>query len=382
MTTIISSADINSFNEPLLTTFQNQASYRLYQIASFATEPICLAHECYVRSKVENLAKRLGLLSCAFFFAILAAGTSLPGIALRWAASKIQTKPFIHISNQASYLDPPKKFSLLSWNVCCVGGGYTISDGGVLPWRSRIENIGKEILKKNADITCLYETFDTQSAFYLAQKFKDAGYCDIFFNMGSKGVGVSSGILVASKYRIKNPNFTRFSKDLLVGRTKNAAKGVFSFDLSCNDKPFATIFATHLQHSEIPQIPTPDERSAREKQMGIISEKIQKIANKCVLLTGDLNLDRDEANNSNWLKDFSEDDSIKEIKTWGGDEFCAKLMKKEVSSPLNLDYTLLKKDSAESLTTTAVETGFESDKYKKEALSDHLGLYSEITLKT
>ena len=57
-------------------------------------------------------------------------------------------------------------------------------------------------------------------------------------------------------------------------------------------------------------------------------------------------------------------------------------MKKEVSSPLNLDYTLLKKDSAESLTTTAVETGFESDKYKKEALSDHLGLYSEITLKT
>lgn len=382
MTTITCSDVIDSFNEPLLTTFQNQVSYRLYQVASFATEPICLAHEYYIRSKVENLAKRLALLSCAFFFAILAAGTSLPGIALREAASKIQTKPFIHISNQAAYLDQPKKFSLLSWNICCVGGGYTISDGGVLPWRSRIEKITKEILKKNADVTCLYETFDTQSAFYLAQKLQEAGYCDIFFNMGSKGVGVSSGILVASRYRIKNPHFTQFSKDLLVGRTKNAAKGLFSFDLSSKGKPFATIFATHLQHSEIPQIPTPEERSAREKQMDIICEKIQKIANRCVLLTGDLNLDRDEANDSNWVKDFSEDDSIKETKTWGGDEFCAKLMKKEVSSPLNLDYTLLKKDSAESLSTTAIETGFEGDKYKKEALSDHLGLYSEITLKT
>src|SRR5690606_8728250 len=112
----------------------------------------------------------------------------------------------------------------------------------------------------------IYETFDTKSAFLLAEKLKEKGYTHFYFNIGPQALGVSSGIFVASKYEIGQPEFTRFPKETLVGRTKAAAKGIFAFDLKSHGKSFARIHATHLQHSEECSHPTQEERSGRERQ--------------------------------------------------------------------------------------------------------------------
>ena len=67
--------------------------------------------------------------------------------------------------------------------------------------------------------------------------------------------------------------------------------------------------------------------------------------------------------------------------SWDGDEFCAKLVRdKKVSGPLNLDHTLIKKGTAKKIETILVETGYDAKQLKKEALSDHKGLLSRITL--
>lgn len=360
--------------------------------AAHLTDPICRAHETYRRihlidalasqsSSFYTLLAKTSLVAKLFGFGTLALFTTIPGIFLRTLGAALQRSPFIHLHGDSAEKSLPqdRSFSLLSWNICCVGAGYPITDGGVLPWSDRIDAIVDKILEKDADVNCLYETFDTKGAFYLANRLRAKGYTHIYFNMGPRALGVSSGILVASKYSIDNPEFTPFSQETLVGRTKFATKGVFSFDLFDRKFPFARIHATHLQHSAEPSFPTAEEISAREKQMNIILGKLPSLTNRCTLVTGDLNLDDNEYLASSWHKRFTKGDAFSPSeKTWGGDAFCAKMMDQRPSAPLNLDHTLLLSASARLIHTTLVKTDFEGTTFQPHALSDHAGLFTHI----
>lgn len=372
----------------------NGIALRVFQIASYLTDPICKAHEYYWRLavvdplnptayKISNLLRKAALCVGIAGWALLAAGASLPGIGLRVLGSYIQKEPFIYMqgSEEPKRLPTDRSFSLLSWNVCCVGAGYSISDGGVLPWSFRIDAIIEKMIEKDADVNCLYETFDSKSAFYICERLKQNGYNHFYFNIGPKAIGVSSGILIASKYKMHNPEFSPFPQDSLVGRTKHAAKGVFSFDLESQGEYFTRIYSTHLQHSEEPQFPTVEEIEARRKQMQMIVDKIHVVKDRCRVVTGDLNLDDEEYKNSSWQIHFHKGDQFEDgLKTWGGDEFCARLVEKRVSGPLNLDHTMILNGTARSIETNLVETGYDPAVFKEGVLSDHSGLFSKITV--
>lgn len=360
-----------------------------FRIASSLTDPVCKCHELFRRIQVVDalnpmgdiltcLIKKIALFICLLGWAFLAIFATLPGIGLRALGSYFQTAPFIHVQEDGGKTDA-NSFSLFSWNVCCVGAGYPITDGGVVPWADRIDAIIHKIAEKNADVNCLYELFDANAAFLLCEKLKEHGYSHFYLNIGPQATGVSSGILIASKYKMKNPEFCPFSQDMLIGRTKYAAKGVFSFDLEGDGGLFARIYSTHLQHSEEPEFPTSDEIEARRRQMELIVEKINGVRDRCIVLTGDLNLDDREYASSLWHKQFQKGDDFVG-KTWGGDGFCARLMDKRVSGPLNLDHTMILKGSARSIRTTLIETGFDPEIYQEGALSDHAGLLSEIVV--
>ena len=364
----------------------------VFRVASYLTDPICKCHELMRRlhlvdhlhptaMKVANVARKMLLVGAMAVCAFTALFTTLPGIALRGMGVYLQKEPFIHWKgdHKDKILPSDRTFSLLSWNICCVGAGYSISDGGVMPWRFRIDAIVDKILKKDADVNCLYETMDTSSAFYIAEKLQQNGYSHIYFNIGPKAVGASSGIMVASKYAIKNPQFTQFPLDSLVGRTKHAAKGVFGFDLQSKGKTFATVFATHPQHSAEPSYPTDEEIEARRKQMKIILEQVDKVKDRCVVVTGDLNLDDEEYRKSPWSSRFQKGDTFHDPDyTWGGDKVCAGIMSQRPSLPSNLDHTMVKAGSARSIRTSLVKTGYVGTLFKEKALSDHAGLFSQI----
>ncbi len=366
----------------------------IFQAASYLTDPVCKAHECYRRIAVvsslhptaypiTNLIRKVILCVAMIGWTLTATVTTMPGIGLRALGSYLQTEPFICVktSQQPKVLSSDRSFSLLSWNICCVGAGYTISDGGVVPWNSRIDKIIEKVIEKDADVNCLYETFDSKSAFYLCERLKQHGYNHFYFNIGPKAVGVSSGILVASKYSICNPEFTPFPLHSLVGRTKNAAKGVFSFDLQNGGNPFARVYTTHLQHSEQAEFPTQEEVRARQKQMQIIIDKVRSVSNRCVVVTGDLNLDDTEYHNTRLSDHFHKGDRFGNgDRTWGGDQFCAQLMGKQGSGSLNLDHTMVVQGTARAIETTLIETGYDPAVFKESALSDHRGLFSKIAL--
>lgn len=365
-----------------------------FRTAAYLTDPICKAHELYRRIyivdaqhptayRVSNYARKLSLFAAMLTCAAAAIFTTLPGIALRGMTAYLQKEPFIYVKGDGEEKALPSDgtFSLLSWNICCTAAGYSISDGGVYPWTFRIDDICDKIAEKNADVNCLYETFDTHSAFYLCEKLQEKGYSHFYFNIGPKAVGVSSGIFVASKYAIDNPEFTPFPLDSLVGRTKHAAKGLFAFDLQNRGKSFARIHATHLQHSEESQFPTDEELDARRKQMEIIVKKIERVRDKCAVLTGDLNLGDEEYTASSWSSLFQKGDLYHDPdKTWGGEEFYNRIAGKRISAPMNLDHTMVVKGTARGIETSLVKTGYDPTKYRKEALSDHAGLFSKITV--
>ncbi|MDP1835927.1 MAG: hypothetical protein Q8K75_08375 [Chlamydiales bacterium] len=363
-----------------------------FKVASYLTDPVCKGHELFRRlyvvealnptaHAVANKARKvflyIGIVACG----AVAVFSSVPGIVLRYAAAQLQSHPYIHVKGHGhgKALPADHAFTLLSWNICCISGGYSISDGGVAPWASRIDAIIDEIIAKDADVNCLYEVFDVKAATYISERLKEHGYVHIYFNIGPKAVGVNSGILVASKYDVQNPEFTAYSEDMLVGRTKNAAKGVFAFDLSSEGKSFARIFATHLQHSEEPEFATDEEVEARRKQMKVIADKIDQVRDKCVVLTGDLNFDDSEFDAIPGRDRFQEGNTFTE-KTWGGDEFCAGIVEKRVSQGLNLDHTAILRGTARDITTSLVRTGYDPAVYTESALSDHEGLFSKISL--
>lgn len=400
-----------------------------FRLASFLTDPVCKVDELYARLFVEDsgyAGARAAFLGAQMvgYGALGAVGGPL-GLGLRALGCYLQKNPFRFIETGAK----PKKlegnrFSLLSWNICCVGGGYPITDGGVPSWPSRIDAIARAIIEKNADVVCLYETFDYGSVLtltertILAEKLKEQGYTHIYCNIGPRALGVCSGISVFSKFETAEPEFVPFPESTLVGRTKNATKGVFSFSLKDGERTFARIYATHLQHSEKPAHPEKKERVARAAQMKIITDKMnaEKQHGVCSILTGDLNLDDEEYNMSSWKDLFNKGkllfDPVLE-RTWGGDAYCAKLSNcrsvassvmafftnliweipivdtlgsKEASGPLNLDHTAILKGTIGTLKTSLLKTHFNHEVYRefdeedRPILSDHQGLYSEITL--
>lgn len=370
----------------------NNYSRAAFWGASKLSDPICKSHEYFRRIqivdalypeewKVVRLARQFFLGTLFVYFGALGIITAPPSIALRALGIRLQATPFLYEKGNAPEKILPSKpsFSLLSWNICCVAGGYPVSDGGVLPWSDRIDALAEKIIETDADVTCLYETFDLQAAARLSDELKAAGYSHIYYNIGPKAMGPPSGIFVASKYRIANPEFISFPQELLIGRTKHASKGIFTFDLVSNGAAFATVAATHLQHSEQPEFPTSEEIQARAAQMEMLVERIKGVQTRAVLVVGDLNLDDQEFSSSAWSPLFEKNDQFSE-KTWGGDAFCARLTGKEISGPLNLDHSMSLKGSVRSLETSLIDTGFDAEILSQGALTDHRGLLTQIHL--
>lgn len=366
----------------------------MFRWASCLTEPVCRSHERYRRiylvdtlypgaSRLANLARKVRLLAELLGHAGLASLATIPGIALRQAAASWQRRPYLYTRapSPGKTLPPDRAFSLLSWNVCCVGGGYPVSDGGVLPWPARIDAIADAIVRLDADVVCLYEVFDLRAALHLRDALSHAGYGHCFHNIGPRGLGVSSAILVASKYDVGDAEFTAFPVDTLVGRTKSANKGVFAFDVQSAGETFARVYCTHLQHSEECMYATPEERAGRAAQMQIVLERVARGWGRCVVVTGDLNLDDEEYHGSSWRDRFEKGDDYRDPRrTWGGDAFCATMVGKRVSLPLNLDHTMLLRGTGRGIRTSLIEVGYDASRFRTEALSDHAALLSRISV--
>ncbi|MBM3193925.1 MAG: hypothetical protein FJZ59_06830 [Chlamydiae bacterium] len=352
----------------------------LFQIGAYLTDPICKAHEFYaIASVTEKTVFKIVFIITAVALLALSLVTTIPGALFRFLANRIERNPFIcWQGKEAKRIGEDKKFTISSWNICCMVAGFSIGEN-LMPWAYRIDKIIGDIVGKGADVNCLYETFDATAAFYIKERLRKHGYNHFYFNIGSRAFGVSSGIMIASKYKVEDPEFTIFPKKSLLGATKFSSKGVFGFTLTSRNRPFARIHATHLQHSEVAQAPTIDEKRAREVQMNLISQKVQaylkKYPNICSVVTGDLNLDDREFRELH-LEDMYDKGDIVGPETFGGNV-------SQQTGPLNLDHTMALRGSLQSINSVVDDTNDYNPidlQGEGHAPSDHKLLFTEIVL--
>ena len=378
-----------------------------FLLASYLTDPVCKVREYswqieLVDRQLDEAKKTTTYWQIGMVLAgIGALAATIPGMALRGAVSYFQNEPFIHLrGNLPEKTVEGNELKLFSKNVAYIAGGYAISHSGVAPWTYRIDSQIKEIREQNSDVVCLLEVYDTSAAFYLYEQMKDE-YAHFYFNMGSKAVGPNAGIFIASKYPINNAEFVPFPVQTLQNQAKWTCKGFFRCDVG----NIARLYTTHLQNSAPPISPNRtiveisqemieqalhedchDDVVARAAQMHLIMEDLKEngFSSGPVVIAGDLNMDEEELSKLPWNAEWDPGVvNYGDKKTWGGDQFSVELLKSgtPASGPANLDYVLVQKNSGVHLETWLVDSGFDGQQFKWDALSDHHGLKSVIQLK-
>jgi len=146
-------------------------------------------------------------------------------------------------------------------------------------------------LKKNADVVCLQEVHDEESAYALFRKIKHI-YPYFYINIGAdvavvnpNHIALNSGLFVASKYLINNPQFERFQVE---GMQEGIHKGFFSGTLIVDNKPFCYLLSTHLNPFD-----NDEAKRIRENETKVIVAKIKALQQQAPLpaiLVGDLNV--------------------------------------------------------------------------------------------
>lgn len=182
-------------------------------------------------------------------------------------------------------------FSLLNFNVCFLPGSLPMLFGGMTPWELRIDKVAERIKQLDADIICLQEVFEEESAEILYEKLKNK-YAHFYINIGPRNfgfnqesAGMSSGLFVASKYELQNPKFHVFKNT-----TYHMNRGFFEFSLNKEGSEFAHVYTTHLEAFAHPPGPEFREEQLREI-LAVMDENNKKSkGNAAIILCGDLNI--------------------------------------------------------------------------------------------
>lgn len=369
-----------------LTTGRKAVAYHCLQLASTLTDPVCNAHrkmreiqfaeEIYPgKEKWEYSLMRLMLSIQTAFLSTIGMATGLPGICMRKMGSTLLPDPFVHTQHlsQMPVLDK-KRFSLFFGNVAALSSGHVYTNACVSPFSERVERIAKVVDEKKVDVACFCELMDFAGCKSLEQELLKKGFKEFYYTIGANSF-VSSGLFVASKYKLADPQFTPFSD--YSGRASFSNKGVFSFDVvGSGSERVARVHLTHPQHSEESSHPTKEELAVRQGQFDCIETIVEKSGKGCQIVVGDFNRENQELKDAKWKLRWDEGGCSQEP-TWDGDDKCAEWTYQRPSSPQRLDIAMVRKGTGQ-IKTEIIPVGYDPRRYLSTALSDHKWLKVDV----
>jgi len=369
-----------------LTMGRSAVGYGCLEIASLLTDPVCGAHrkmreiqfaeELFPgKEKWEYSLMKLSLSAQTAFFSALGLFTGLPGVCMRKMGSALLPEPFVHTQHvpEVPRLDR-KRFSLFFGNVAALTSGHVYTNAGVAPFSERVEKIAQVVDEKKVDVACFCELMDFSGCKSLEKELAKRGFREFYYTIGANAF-VSSGLFVASKYKLASPEFTSFSD--YSGRACFSNKGVFSFDVvGADESRVARVHVTHPQHSEESSYPTMQELAVRQGQFDCIETIVEKSGKGCQIVVGDFNRENQELKNAKWKLNWDQG-GCSEEPTWDGDDKCAEWTLQRASSPQRLDVAMVRKGTGE-IKTEIIPVGYDPRKYLSTALSDHKWLKVDV----
>ncbi len=225
-----------------------------------------------------GLLKRLTYGGLGLVNTIPSLSSASTGVVLRSLGIIFQKLPFTYLKGSAVEISHPSSVSALCWNVCCFPMGDSILYG-LRPWHERMEGILNKIVEMDADVLCLQEVFDLEAAYILHSHLQNR-YSHFYLNIAPRAAGVGSGLFIASRYEIQDPQFTPF--DNLKGQEAISNKGFFDFKILNQGKPIAHIMNTHFLSLE-------GEKCAQIRREHL-DQMAARIGSLPTLILGDLNI--------------------------------------------------------------------------------------------
>ncbi len=161
--------------------------------------------------------------------------------------------------------------TVLTLNSCFVPGDFPYLYGGVTQnWQDRVTPLAHRLLEADADVVCLQEVHAEDASCALYEALKER-YTYFYGSIGPRTLGFTfetlglpSGLFVASKYPIAQPQFTPFSA---VAIPMNY--GFFDFIITDEGTLLAHVYTTHMQPFNHPLF-----KNIRSLQLGEITEKM------------------------------------------------------------------------------------------------------------
>lgn len=237
-------------------------------------------------SKKVFLASKTAFSSMLMFpFAI--AGLTL-GQIFHFSGYLLSTKPYIHLKGLSNEKHLEKNLSFFQLNCCLTSGGFSQVFGGTtLPNSARVEKIAQTILENKPDLVCLQEVSDLNDAYHLYKKLSSE-YSEFYFNMGPTPFILknNSGLFVASKVKIENPELHSFSD---IKGTEGMVNKCFLL-FSTNE---ANFISTHLSPSKDDLRPKHSEIQTRAKEQERILSALRQRSSqnqKPGFVSGDFNI--------------------------------------------------------------------------------------------
>lgn len=198
-----------------------------------------------------NIIKDLGVrggsaVACVLLmpFAIFAVGAALPFYL--YGHSK---RPFISAMDTSNATAPISDFKgRLDFRTYNLGFTYESTSivGDLRPPVERAKEIASHLLeeKDGPDVICFQEAFHHTAAQALCEEIKKR-YPYTIHSVAPHPSGLSSGMLIVSKYPIEEVSFRRF--DNLIGPEKLSTRGLLGIRVQLGKHSFANIYNTHLQ---------------------------------------------------------------------------------------------------------------------------------------
>jgi hypothetical protein len=279
-------------------------------------------------------------------------------------------------------VDPVEKeeVTVLNWNVCFFPSSLSLLFGGVLPWEDRIEGVANQIIESKADIVCLQEMFSAQAGEKL-YRLLEKEYAYFYINIGLKPfgfnsdeIGLSSGLFVASKVEVKNPQFIPFQKTPTI-----RGYGLFSIDIS----PIGNLITTHLNPGSDPV----DLEYRKEQIQEILTFIETEKKSHSTFLCGDLNIERNSSEYKEVIEPkfndpyFGKGWTCLELRNywWKAGQNVEKFKALGFSYE-SIDYFICPKGKKNrcSVTTNLIQVN--DPMHPEKALSDHQAMFSTLKL--
>lgn len=200
-----------------------------------------------------TLAHKIARITYTIFFLVVTSPISitlaLSGLIARsFVQNKMQSLTKLTAST-ATFPPIWNKTAPLSLFTCNVAlTEFAIMDyiNGVQETHLRAPQLAQFLTESGADVICLQEAFDSTTVRKtIAKTLQQAGYYIIMTPARQEVFGMSAGLLLASKYPIKDVGFLEFSdREGIDARTK---KGVLAATVALSENCSVCIATTHMQ---------------------------------------------------------------------------------------------------------------------------------------